>query len=1014
MVEVFAGGAVLTSVAKQFGLGGMAVDKVRKQNARSTIFQLDLMQSSDRELLEEWLSSPLLLWAHFAPVCGTASKAREIPRPELAMAPRPLRSAEFPLGLPTLSPEEKKRVDIANELFWYTCQLFAFCISRGVLATMENPRGSYLWIIPYFLQLQRNYPLFATDFQACMYGSMRDKWTRIIASFAEITQMDATCDRSHKHLGWGFTTDAQGRKVWATSEESQYPRKLCIALVQIILQVAASKGVQLRPDCLHDIVGHPLLAAKHSQLATGLQPRGNKVPHLIPDFQQTAVFFARQPSDIPCGLMGKLPHSIQLHTEQHQRVEVPKFPRFLRGHFLEDSTMGVGEDPSENGYNYKAVFGLPWSCEQFVQKAVAAGHPSQANHAVPKDLQIALDKHLEWTEETLVNYRMHWCRKWLVRAKELDEAEKADAWTRPAHVKAATAGKRVLLTGEILESMQYEDKGVLDLVRCGSPLAGDIPKSENFEELYKPCMLTMSQLLREAPERNRAILNGCKSTGDSAVDMQLLTETREEVSKGWARGPFEELPEGCVLSRRFALVQKNKTRMIDDYSISGINDTAASHNKVDLHMVDTFAAVVRAFFQRCGAEGRASDLVAKTYDLKSAYRQVPIAEEHLRFSFFCIFNCETGKPEIYQLLTLPFGATHSVYSFLRLARMLYTICTRELYLLTTNFYDDYILASLPRSVDSAKNSMELVFMLTGWSFDRDGKKATSFSNVCHALGVQFDLASSGERLLRIRNTEQRIADLQALIASTLDSSTLSKQDALVLRGKLGFADSYLHGRLGLLVLKLLSDHAYGRTTKIQPELDMGLRFMSQRLGAANPRCVSSNELKQWFLFTDAAFEPEAGTGGLGAALFSDEGKCVAWLGLPLSKEICLQLGGGIKQTVIYELELLGAILGLDFWADQMRDGLQVCYGDNDSVRFSLIRGSCLSPCASVLMRYHLEREASNNLCTWYARVPTEANVSDYPSRNVPHPLLCAELDESAAAQVWFNNLLQACFGDSLK
>ena len=50
MVEVFAGGAVLTSVAKQYGLGGMAIDKVRKQNARSTIYQLDLMQATDREL----------------------------------------------------------------------------------------------------------------------------------------------------------------------------------------------------------------------------------------------------------------------------------------------------------------------------------------------------------------------------------------------------------------------------------------------------------------------------------------------------------------------------------------------------------------------------------------------------------------------------------------------------------------------------------------------------------------------------------------------------------------------------------------------------------------------------------------------------------------------------------------------------------------------------------------------------------------------------------------------------
>ena len=113
--------------------------------------------------------------------------------------------------------------------------------------------------------------------------------------------------------------------------------------------------------------------------------------------------------------------------------------------------------------------------------------------------------------------------------------------------------------------------------------------------------------------------------------------------------------------------------MIDDFSISGINGTASSHNKVDFHMVDTFAAGIREFVKRCNDEAKASALVAKTYDPKSAYRQAPIREDHLCFSFFCIYNCELGKAEVYQLKTLPLGATHSAYSFLRLARMLYTI-----------------------------------------------------------------------------------------------------------------------------------------------------------------------------------------------------------------------------------------------------------------------------------------------------------------------------------------------------
>jgi hypothetical protein len=132
MIEVFAGGAVLTSIAKHSGLGGIAIDKTRKPNARCTIFQLDLLKEEDRELLEDWLQSPLLLCVHFAPVCGTASKAREIPRADVPFAPLPLRSCDFPHGLPSLSGIELKRVELANELFRYTCHLFLVCTAWKV------------------------------------------------------------------------------------------------------------------------------------------------------------------------------------------------------------------------------------------------------------------------------------------------------------------------------------------------------------------------------------------------------------------------------------------------------------------------------------------------------------------------------------------------------------------------------------------------------------------------------------------------------------------------------------------------------------------------------------------------------------------------------------------------------------------------------------------------------------------------------------------------------------------
>lgn len=120
--------------------------------------------------------------------------------------------------------------------------------------------------------------------------------------------------------------------------------------------------------------------------------------------------------------------------------------------------------------------------------------------------------------------------------------------------------------------------------------------------------------------------------------------------------------------------------------------------------------------------------------------------------------------------------------------MLYSIATRGLFLLTTTFYDDFIIASPPELQESSKNSMdrmELIFMLTGWSFATDGKKATVFSNVCKALGVEFDCSRSQGRILQVGNTESRRQELLTMLEDTIKSLCLDKTKTLVLIGKLG-------------------------------------------------------------------------------------------------------------------------------------------------------------------------------------------------------------------------------------
>ena len=115
--------------------------------------------------------------------------------------------------------------------------------------------------------------------------------------------------------------------------------------------------------------------------------------------------------------------------------------------------------------------------------------------------------------------------------------------------------------------------------------------------------------------------------------------------------------ESLDLDVAVPLAQGEKIRMIDDYSVSGVNDSCTIHSKLDLHMIDTFFAVIKSYFEKKLGAAADCSLLARTYDLKSAYRQIPVRRDHLKYAYFCIYNHELQAVEIYRSRPLPFGAT---------------------------------------------------------------------------------------------------------------------------------------------------------------------------------------------------------------------------------------------------------------------------------------------------------------------------------------------------------------------
>ena len=855
MIEIFAGSAMLCSVAKHFGLGAsFGVDKTKLRAARTNVIQIDLLDEAQFELLCEWMSSPLLAWVHLAPVCGTVSKAREVPAGP--WAPKPLRSNEAPEGFSTLTGVDKQRVEAANLLYDRACFLFHLAWRSGILVTLENPSSSYFWITKWWLKTQALCDVYASDFQVCMYGGSRPKWTRFAANFSDIQELDIECDSSHQHAPWGKTFNADGQIVWATSLEAHYPRKLCIAVTMVVLKKLQQLGVKMPAESLQEL--HHSATTQMARVATHQQPSRKKLPPIVPEFSDFRTVYVEKLADIPCQPLQKI--SADFCVGQ---VVIPAHSRFLR--FKAIHNKGVSGECLES---FEATFGVSWDFTGFLQRAVASGHPARYANHLPSDLKRVVDVHCTWTPGEIAGHRTQWCKKWLQRAVTLQKDEKADWLARDDHVRETTISKRVLLFEEMLQDIGYEDLTVSELLRQGSTLVGEIPRIPIFEDQYKPCMCTVKQLIADSPKRNEAIYRMTKSSGDASVDEATLQETHLEVEKGWAEGPFtlSQLEKGSTVAHRFPLVQGEKIRMIEDYTVCSVNDTTTVHSKVDLHMVDTFCGAVKEFFTNCPAVMMQHGLEAKTYDLKSAYRQVPVRSDHLKHSYFCVYDHKAGGPKIFRLKTLPFGAVHSVYSFLRLAKAIHAIASRALHLFTTNFYDDFIVASPPCLKESASHSMEMIFTLLGWDYAKEGRKATVFDKMCNALGVTFNLEKSHEGVMIVSNTSKRRSELLGDLGLILDRGSLLKAEALRLRGRLQFADSCLHGRIGSIALKRLAEHAYTPNASITDELRQGLVFLKQRLETNHSRTINRDPEMTWFVFSDASYEPEGQSGGIGAVL----------------------------------------------------------------------------------------------------------------------------------------------------
>ena len=948
-IEICAGSARLSATFRHFKAKVHPIDSNRNRHKPFvTVFDFDLTQKGAWTMLKELIDEIYPDYIHFAPPCGTSSAARERPLPQHLIAqgvpcPKPLRSIEFPQGIPGLSPMDQLKVDKANLIYELVVKLIYYTHERGICLSIENPPRSHFWNFPGLAQASFDTDLVDYEFHGCMLGGTRKRVCRWRATPGLLDGLDIYCDDTHEHAPWQVQSTGNGWS-FSTAEEAAYPQLLCDRIYQLVSSFLNYTHTDVSGEALSD---HLM-----SSLQTGKQTRSH--PSLLSEFSNIEVFPIKQ-----------LPDNAKV-LRDYQR----------------------GSDPRNMEQTDTVVAGIYRTPEQFVDEALKTIHPMDSMDSVHTSIKEAVSFLVSNDAETVSKYRLHQLKTAINMARELEHEENELHSKLDPYVNKIVKSKKILLLRKLLDMTSYPDSEKLcDEIAHGFDLVGAAKKSHALPKRYKPASISVDELKSTSVWNRRCVLSKAKLTGDGSLDEQLWAETLGEVEKDWLRGPMSESQiteslgsESWICIRRFALQQSEKVRIIDDCREPKMNTALSTPEKLELMGVDHLinAALDIASKQACQNEGQRRAVLGRTLDLTAAYKNLACSPLTRWASILLVLEPLTAEPRFFISDALMFGSTASVYAFNRCARALWHLAVVWLKLITTQFYDDFPSLEFSQSSKGAQLCFEAFLQLLGWETSSNPKKSLPFSEVFKMLGVQVDLSQMTQGKVLVCNTEQRRTSILSQIEAIRSEGFLDRPTASSLYGKLSFALCTVFGRGAVPGLRIISDIANGkRNGQLDDVSHEALGSVVHFLIHAKPRELSIfDNRKPVLIFTDASYEKEVAQYGIVA--FIDDDRYVAQGIIPDS--IVQQWKCLAGQQVISQAEIYPVIILKSFWSQRLKDRRVLLFIDNEAARFSLIKLNTPSVASIKLIHLYYNLEAESPSYTWFARVPSKSNPADWPSR----------------------------------
>ncbi|CAE7204871.1 car [Symbiodinium sp. CCMP2592] len=657
--------------------------------------------------------------------------------------------------------------------------------------------------------------------------------------------------------------------------------------------------------------------------------------------------------------------------------------------FILDRSKALSSKKNVAGFT-KAVIGVYRTPEQFVAEAATIGHPSQLSSLLPPEISSAVRKIHREGEANVAKERTATLRKWVGLAGQLERAEKDLKAELPQFRKDVLSTKRLELFRHLLCEIQHEDTTLVDDILHGFDLTGKLPRSNVFTRRFKPAEQSEAQLRAGAKRLREGLVATIKASDDPEVDRGVLKATRKELERGFIEGPvpLDQIPEHASLTHRFGVLQGHtdegpKVRPIDNYLTSQVNSSVTQVEQVSVHTIDVVAGMLGCWLNEWFMSGRPehSAPVCKAWDLRTAYKQLPLSDSSFELdSFFILFNIEESGGEVYKQRVLPFGSTASVTSFIRAAYALWKLGAVSLYLVWSEYFDDYLSVSGAACAKHCNFVITMFFQLLGWEVSKD--KELDYDAMCVVLGVQINLKDAKLGLIFLENTAKRKKEALDDISRALSTGLLDPSESEKLRGRLQFASCQIFGRRPKASLKLLGHHSRQRKWEVSPLTRLGLMQLKQFLEESRPRPVRARRDEYVHIYVDASFEP-GGFCGLGGLVFNSSGSALSWFGYEVRPEHIRKLltcEDRSRETVIFELEALALAICLEIFRPWIERKGVVAFTDNEGVFGSFVRGHSDNPSCSTLIDFFSSSEENLEVICWLDRVPSLSNPADNPSR----------------------------------